>query len=69
MTRLQFLKTELRLVLTMLGLIFVAELLTWLGEHVVANIMWLLAGSISLLITIAMLVSDEGRELLHNQGK
>lgn len=69
MTRIQFLKAEFHLVLTMLGLMLVAGLLAWLGEHIVANIMWLLAGSISLLITIAMLVSDEGRELLHNQGK
>lgn len=69
MTRLEFIKAERDLILTMFGLVLVAVLVLQIGEPAVASIILLLAASMLVLIILAMCVSDEGRRYIHKNGR
>lgn len=68
MSRLEFIKAERDLVLTMFGLALVSVLVMNIGELVVAGIILMLSLSILALIILAMCISDEGRLYLHKNG-
>ena len=68
MSRLEFIKAEQDLMLTMGGLALVSILVMDIGEPVVAGVILMLSISILVLVILAMCISDEGRLYLYKNG-